>query len=555
MSRLTLPLLLCTSLFSASSAWAQALPSSVDPSKLQESFGTLERKPKLEPKGAPIVPSIPAKPLSEAAKAVHFTVKSVVVEGATVYTHEQLLPLYANLIGHSITLADAQAAAEKITARYRQDGYILSQAILPKQDITDSLTIQVVEGYIAKVTIKGDAKDQTALMRRYADRIMAEKPATMHTIERYMLLMNDLPGVTAQSTLMPSPDAFGAAEMIITISRKTVDGNLSIDNRGTKYIGPMQYSASAAFNSLFGLDERTVVRAVTTSPTRELRFIDATHEEQLDDDGTRLLLSGSFAHTAPRYTLTPLDIDGDMLFLQAKLEHPFIRSREENLLAHVAFDYRNTDTDSAHADLSNDRLRTLRLGGDYSFIDRFEGSNQLGLEASQGINILHASGNDPHRSNTGQSDFTKFNLDVSHTQPLNDMFSLFTAVSGQYALDTLLPAEQFALGGPSYGSAYDPAELSGDHGAAFRAELRYSEAPTLRYLNAFQLYCFYDLGAIWDRGVPNSKSSLASAGTGIRANLTSYASGSAELAVPLTREVSTEHDNAPRLFMGLTGRF
>ena len=67
-------------------------------------------------------------------------------------------------------------------------------------------------------------------------------------------------------------------------------------------------------------------------------------------------------------------------------------------------------------------------------------------------------------------------------------------VSGQYALDPLFASEEFAVGGPVYGSAYDPAEITGDSGVAARAELRYSNTAPQASIDIFQIYGFYDMG-------------------------------------------------------------
>jgi hemolysin activation/secretion protein len=548
--------LFCATVLASTSALAAPLPSSIDPAHVQDNFGTLERHPELGEQ--PVLPH-PKAPKKGAlsGSTQHFMVRDVVIEGSTVYSPEQLKAFYADTQGHSIALGDIQAVADKITAQYRSDGYMLSQAVVPKQDVTKGVVhIRVVEGYITKVVIKGDTHDGRGLIQKMADKISSEKPSNLHTIERYLLLINDLPGITARSTLHPSTDTFGAAEMVLEVEHKAMDASFSTDNRGSRYIGPWQYSGSAGINSALGLDERTTIRGITASPLHELRMGDIVHEEQLDSEGTRLILNGSLADTAPHYTLTPLDITGQSLFWQAKVQHPFIRSREENLIGDIAFDYRNTRTDSQGTELSDDHIRALRANAGYGFVDRFAGSNQTNFQFSQGINVFGASENDPKRSRAdGKSDFTKLNLDLSHLQPLHGPFSLFGAVSGQYSFNPLLPAEQFVLGGSQFGSAYDPAELSGDDGMALRAELRYAQSPGLSYLNTYEPYSFYDIGKVWNRDTLDGTQSLASAGIGMRATFTPWLSGSTELAYPLTKPVATEHNNDLRLFVSLTGKF
>jgi hemolysin activation/secretion protein len=72
-------------------------------------------------------------------------------------------------------------------------------------------------------------------------------------------------------------------------------------------------------------------------------------------------------------------------------------------------------------------------------------------------------------------------------------------------------------------------------------------------------YVFYDLGAVWPReriAGEDARASAASAGTGLRATVSTFAAG-LELAKPLTRPVASEksdgHDT--RVFGSLSYRF
>ena len=87
--------------------------------------------------------------------------QSVVVEGSTIYSNEDLAGVYRELLGREVTLAQVFKVADTITARYRNDGYILSRAILPPQTISDgAVRIRIVEGYIDDVRIEGELSDE-----------------------------------------------------------------------------------------------------------------------------------------------------------------------------------------------------------------------------------------------------------------------------------------------------------------------------------------------------------------------------------------------------------
>ncbi|HIF33642.1 MAG TPA: ShlB/FhaC/HecB family hemolysin secretion/activation protein, partial [Planctomycetaceae bacterium] len=72
------------------------------------------------------------------------------VDGSTVYSGRDLLPLYENFLGSEVSLTDVFQIARRITVKYRGDGYILSRAVVPAQQIQAGVvTIDVVEGFVS----------------------------------------------------------------------------------------------------------------------------------------------------------------------------------------------------------------------------------------------------------------------------------------------------------------------------------------------------------------------------------------------------------------------
>lgn len=138
----------------------------------------------------PAAPKIPGKgpdlngdfrvPPGEAGE-LSLMLGSVVVPGSTVYSDEDLAPLWKDRLGRKVALAEVFRIADAITAKYRHDGYILSRAILPPQTIEDgAVEIRIVEGYIDEVRIEGEVRGDRALLNAYAARIMRSRPLSMN---------------------------------------------------------------------------------------------------------------------------------------------------------------------------------------------------------------------------------------------------------------------------------------------------------------------------------------------------------------------------------------
>ena len=305
------------------------------------------------------------------------------------------------------------------------------------------------------------------------------------------------------------------------------------------------------------------MRLFTSSPhTDELFGAEILHEEQIGSHGMKLSLLASHTHTAPGDSLTPVEIIGNSDLYEAKLTRPFIRSRRENLVGRVAFDYHDTVTNVfKDTNLTTDRLRIARVGGTYNVNDMWSGSDVVDLQISQGLSIFGATNAGVGRTNVnGDSGFTKINMDLARTQTLPQKFSLLTAASMQHSFSPLLSDEQFTLGGTEYARAFDPAELLGDQGLAGKAELRYTDSVGAKYFDTYQLYSFYDIGRVWllnGAAGSNATSVLSSTGVGARLSFTENLAASFEADVPLVKpgndQTGYRHD--PRLFFSLNARF
>ncbi len=95
--------------------------------------------------------------------------------------------------------------AAEMTAKYRDAGYVLSSVVVPAQAITDGrVSLTAVEGYLSSVAIEGDTGRRDGMLAKIQADLGAERPLRLATLERNLLLLNDLPGMTAQGVLQRS---------------------------------------------------------------------------------------------------------------------------------------------------------------------------------------------------------------------------------------------------------------------------------------------------------------------------------------------------------------
>lgn len=534
------------------------IPSTVEPSRVQEQIAP--PPPETQPQAKSSAPSINPEQAPPGADKISFVLKAVQIEDMTVYKEADVAPLYQNLLNQKISLLDVYNLANALTTKYRNEGYILTQVIIPPQTINDGhIRLRVIEGYIDQIHIQNKTTDsRPSYYSPYGDLIRASRPLNEKILEKYMLLLNDLPGISAKSVLSPSPGTPGASDLTIVIEHKFYDVSVETDNRGTLYIGPQQFNSSARLNNALGYNEGITVQGATAPG--DMNSGSLAVATPLGYLGTTANLSGSVTTTNPGFTLAQFDIRGLTHAYSAGIMHPFIRSRNENFSGTFKLDYLDSDrSDNLDGPVIEDRLRVARLSFLYQNADRFQGANTLTAEASKGLDIFNSSQKGDANMSRADGDplFFKTTFEATRVQHLTNTFDLYAATTGQWSADSLLAPEEFGVGGASYGSAYDSSEITGKDGLAGRVELRANNTP-LPYIQKLQPYGFYDIGKIWDpqnAAAADRIMSIASAGCGVRAIFNDKISGSFEFAAPLTKAIAAGNSRQPRLFSMLTAKF
>lgn len=556
-NRLRITLLTVGMTVAAQQAYAQVLPGSARPDAIERQYRIENQRPDLG--GAPIIQTQEPQ-AKEIRGGVAFELNGITIENGTVYKESELKHLYKDKIGTKVTIGELNAIASAITTYYRNNGYILTRAIVPPQRAEDgNVKIRIVEGFVDQVRIEGDAADSKPI-QAYADKIRANKPLNAATLERYLLLMDDLPGVEARAVLQPSATTPGASDVVVNVTRKRVEGSVNFDNRGSRFLGAYQLGGTLAANNIFTDEDQTQLRVINTPfESEELFYSELRHEMQLGGEGTKLMFSGNHIRTEPGASVAPLEFQGESNSFTIGANHPLLRSRQSNWFVNTDFTVRNVDVNALGADFYYDKTRVLSVGTAYDFVDSLNAINRLDASVGKGFALGTDTEQNKSRAN-GQESFFKMNARASRIQPISGPWSAYAAASGQYSFDPLLASEEFAIGGTEFGSAYDPAEITGDSGLAGRLELQYNQAPQ-GFIDQYQLYTFYDLGRVWNQDpIPGSESehvSLSSAGIGARFNIAEAVSGSVEGAVPLTKHVSAmgTDGNSPRAFFALQYRF
>jgi hemolysin activation/secretion protein len=506
----------------------QIVPPSDQPGRERERFEP-PAVPLARPGGPTIsVPGIEAPP---GAAETTLVIRQIRIVGATVYTPAQLAELYADLIGKKVTLQAVYDLAQRITAKYGADGYVLSRAIVPVQELDPNgaaIKIQVVEGYIERVEWPPQLSAYRDFFSYYGSKISAERPVNIRTIERYLLLAGDLPGLKFKNSIKPHPSKEGAAILVVEVTLKPIDFFSRVDNRGTPARGPLEYLSSTTFNNLFGGHEALTLTAAGAFKTRELQFYAANYRQVLNPEGLTYFATASYGFGHPgTEELQFLNYRTRSFYAETGLSYPVIRARERNLAVSGLWFWSNDrgifldlpdDPPSTH-----DRMRGARLRVDADSADSDGGINQLYFVFSQGVRGLGATqnGQDLASRANGRVDFSKMELTLTRLWPLPLLpgLSSLVAVYGQYAMTPLLVSELCGYGGRLFGRGFDPSQFVSDSCVEAFYELRYDIPVQLQSVTQTQLYGFVDKGYLHNLApVPGTFTSVdaASFGAGLR---------------------------------------
>ncbi|HSN16757.1 MAG TPA: POTRA domain-containing protein, partial [Gammaproteobacteria bacterium] len=254
------------SIFSVS---LQAAPAAPTPGQVQSTLPTQLPQPKKAQ--APALPSGPTNAAGIAPGGPAFKVNAFDIQGNTAIPTDELRAQIAGYLGQTLTLSQLYDVADVLTRYYRARGYGLAYVAPPAQKLSGgTVKLQVVEGRIGDINIQGNSRTRTPVLAQRARGLQSGALYTDAAAERAVLLMNDLPGVTARAVLSPGAD-YGTSDVAFNVDERAMSGDFSVDDYGRASIGRWRINADAAVNSLTGSADQ-LSAGITHSEANLLNF-------------------------------------------------------------------------------------------------------------------------------------------------------------------------------------------------------------------------------------------------------------------------------------------
>ncbi len=436
----------------------------------------------------------------------NFKLTQINFSGNTAVSSERLLELAEDKIGKVISLQDVAEITQRITRFYRQEGYILSQAILPPQDVSDGvIDIKVIEGYISEVIFEGNTHDLEDFLAHTADVIKKSRPLHIKDLEGHLLRLKDLPHLNVTSTMRPSLYVKHSSALIVTLKKHYWEGSISGNNYGSDNVGPVQGTALLSFVSPLNATHKINVSGSKTYEPHELKLLQTGYTMPVGKRGAKVTLDSMVSRSQPssQNFSSDLQVYGSEDRLSLSSSAPLLRGRYHNLFANFDFTYRNVkSTSSLRLTNTMDRIRKVSAGLVLDFSDVLKGMNILRVDGIHGVPYLGATKRTQGTKSRpgGDPRFYMVNFLASRDQHLFGPFSLYGLAHGQVSFSPLLAAERFRGGGMPYNKAYPNSAITGDTGVEEKLELRFSQSVE-NFLKNYMLYCYASQIHIWNRGL------------------------------------------------------
>lgn len=463
--------------------------------------------------------------------------------------------------------------ADELGAVYRSKGYRLATVTVPPQKITDGvIRLEVVEGRIETLDFSGNKTYTNEFLRQHVDELEDGEVLSLEAMEREMMLLNDLPGLTARSVIKPGT-VYGTSLIGIETKEQRVDGYVTGNNYGREDIGEWRLEGGLGWNNPLGIGDRLSVDFLH-SQSDLLNYYNFGYSLPITNSGTRLAASYSEANfdvaldSAIKAAFAGEELSGTSRSSRLQLTHPWQRSRSRNILLGVGITHKQSH--------SQDKASP----GDPHRLDREDSINLLDLSVV--LSQLHADrsvsnisavfwtnfrkrGNDPFAVDDagaprGGGDRNrvrgKLRVDANHLRAFYYGWNLYLRGAAVLSIDPLPDSEKFGIGGPADVRGFPTSEVRGDQGFSATVELR----KQFKVMGGRDLLfrTFADAGRIYNKDrlpLVEHGISLSSLGFGVGIQPIDDLQLDLNFAFPTNARKASDGSHSSRFWTNLTTRF
>ncbi|MEH2156655.1 ShlB/FhaC/HecB family hemolysin secretion/activation protein [Nostoc sp.] len=468
-------------------------------------------------------PKLPNQPILEPGDPnARFRVERIEVLGSTVFKAEQFAAITAPFVGRELTFAELLQVRDAITKLYTDNGYVTTGALITPQTVeAGAIKIQVLEGSVQEIKIIGNRRLHSEYIR---DRIQlgAGKPLNIpHLLEKLQLLRLD-PQIQNLSAELQTGVHPGTNVLQVEVEEaKTFKLTASLDNGRSPSVGSFRRGVDLQEANLLGLGDTLSVGYANTDGSNTINL-----NYTLPINARNGTVFFGFSQGWNRVIEKPfnvLDIQSNSRSYELGYRQPVLQKPTQELAIGLSFSRQSSQTElglnnigpfrlSPGADANGKtNISALRFFQEYT-----QRSNQYVFAARSQLSF----GVDWFDANVSESEpDSRFFAWRGQAQWVRQLApdTLFLARGDfQLAADSLVPLEQFGLGGQLSIRGYRQDALLTDNGLLFSAEFRVPIVRAAKIGGVLQLTPFIEVGKGWNvNGENPSPSTLLSSGLGL----------------------------------------
>jgi hemolysin activation/secretion protein len=477
-------------------------PAQPDPNR--DRFLQPAPQPSPEPPQAPptIQPERPS-PVPQPLPSELIQVQKIQVVGSTILSSDEINALVKPLEGRSATLEQLKQVADKITEIYLNRGYITSRAVLPPQTIAAGVVqIQVIEGRLSRIEVEGTKRLHPAYIRSRI-RLGAGMPLSTAKLEDQLRLLRVDPLFDNVEASLRAGDNEGESILIVRIlEANPFQANFSFDNYSPPSVGSERLGVNLRHRNLTGNGDEfstAYYRSIGDSDV-----FDFSYRIPLNAmNGSLQLRAAPNRNSIVQAPFDTFDISGKSHLFEMSFRQPLVRSPIKEFAVSAGFTYQRGRTFVAGKPVpfgvgpdenGVSTTSTIKLGQDYIRRDP-QGAWALRSQFTIGTSLFDATkneGSDPD----GQ--FLSWLGQVQRVQRLSNKHLLILQADLQLSANSLLPSQQFVIGGGQSLRGYRQNVRSGDNGFRVSIEDRITLQRDASGLPKLQLAPFFDAGTVWN---------------------------------------------------------
>jgi hemolysin activation/secretion protein len=452
---------------------------------------------------------------------VKFRVDRFEILGSTRFSPAELDSITAPFTGRELSFAEVLQVRSAITKLYTDAGYVTTGAIVAPQAMPNGvLQIQVIEGQLEDIQVSGNQRLRTSYIR---DRIKPDAIAPLNVpdlLEHLQMLRLD-PRIANVSADLQAGVRPGTNLLKVDIQEaKTFKSSFTLDNARSPSVGSFRRKAQLSEANLLGFGDTLSVGYTNTKGSNGFDFSYTMPFNA--QDGNVWFNFGSTKSNVIEKPFTALDIQAKSRYYELGLRQPLIQKPTRELALGLLFSRQESQTELGIDDIGpfplspgadaqgRTKVSALRFFQEYT-----QRSEQhvfaLRSQFSLGLPWFNANVND----SGPDSKFLSWRGQGQWLRQLAPETQFLLKSDIQLSGSSLLPLEQFGLGGQATVRGFRQDALLADSGALLSAEFRLPLLRGKRGSGVLQLTPFLDLGTTWNSKGSSAAGTSTLVGTGI----------------------------------------